>query len=407
MINLIHKNKSSKNLIVFIHGFIGGEQTWIREDKKRPFIDLILKDAEIKKNYDIGLFQYHTKLLSFFPKAKFVLRLFNNRKNASNLPINEISRLLDSQLKHSYNTYESIILIGHSMGGLVAKRLILDDISKNLNTRIKLYVSLATPHSGSNLATVGKTIIKNFQLTDLSPLSESIATMNDEWVKCKLLPKRLYAQGSYDTVVPTVSSVSYDRDNQEVIFCDDDHFSIINPDKKSVVVDAIVNELHVLLQEQNIQSIKVEERFVDSGQYDEEIFVLKMFMADIHSTLMDGSKQAFFNAEFAVRKLIAQGINVKELYPLYEKIKELYTLEFGNLLSGQHTDSNALITAVHAKILKEDKTYLHTLYSPLQALQKFGMLHQLATDDKSIWWAKDNNITTLKEFSEKLKTREA
>lgn len=406
MIKLIHENKSSKNLIVFIHGFIGGEQTWIREDDTRPFIDLILKDVEIEKNYDIGLFQYHTKLLSFFPKTKFVLGLFNNRKNASNLPINEISRLLDSQLKHSYPAYENIILIGHSMGGLVAKRQILDDIAKNSNTRIKLYVSLATPHSGSNLAIVGKTIINNFQLKDLSPLSDSISAMNDEWVKCKQLPKRLYAQGSYDTVVPNVSSVSYDRDNQEVIFCDDDHFSIINPDKKSVIVDAIVNELHILLQEQNIQSIKIDERFVDSGQYDEEIFVLKMFMADIHSILMDGSKQAFFNAEFAIRKLIAQGVNVKELYPLYEKIKELYTLEFGNLLSGKHKDSNALITAVHNKILTEDKTYLHTLYSPLQALQKFGMLHQLATDDKNIWWAKDNNITTLKEFSEKLKTRE-
>lgn len=406
MIKLIHETQNAKNLIIFIHGFIGGEKTWIKEDNSRPFIDLILKDSQIEKNYDIGLFEYHTELLSFFPKTKFVLGLFNGKKNASNLPINEISRLLDSQLKYSYPSYENIILIGHSMGGLVAKRQILDDISKNSNTRIKLYISLATPHSGSNLATVGKTIINNFQVKDLSPLSDSISTMNDEWVKCKQLPKRLYAQGSYDKIVPNVSSVSYDRDNQEIIFSDDDHFSIITPSKKSVVVDAIVKELKDLLLEQTIQSIGIDERFVDSGQYDEEIFVLKMFMADIHSTLMDGSKQAFFNAEFAVRKLIAQGINVKELYPLYEKIKELYTLEFGNLLSGQHTDSNALITAVHAKILKEDKTYLHTLYSPLQALQKFGMLHQLATDDKNIWWAKDNNITTLKEFSEKLKTRE-
>lgn len=405
MLRLIHETKSTKNLIVFIHGFIGDEKTWIKDDKTKPFIDLLLNDYKVSDNFDIGVFQYHSELLTIFPKTKLFIGMLTSRKTPFNLPINEISRLLESQLRYSYSRYQNIVLIGHSMGGLVAKRYVLDDIAKNSMTRVKLYVSLATPHLGSILATYGKTIINNFQIKDLSPLSDSIASMSDEWVKCIQLPKRLYAQGSYDEIVPKASSVPFDRDNQEVVYCDEDHFSIITPTGKSVVVDAVIGELHKLLKEQAIQSIKNGQRFVDTGQYDEETFVLKMLMADIHKTLMSGSKQAFFNAEFAIRKLNAQGVNVEELNPLYEHIKELYIIEFGHFLTGKYQTSDALLNAVHEKILIQDKTYLHSLYQPLQALQKFGMLHQLASVDNDVWWNKEDDITSLEEFTEKLKAQ--
>ena len=326
MIKLIHEINDKKNLIVFIHGFIGGEETWIKENKTKPFIDLFLNENDVFDNFDIGIFHYHTELLSFFPKTKSIIGMLTSRKTPVNLSINEISRLLDSQLKYSYSQYENIVLIGHSMGGLIAKRFVLDDITKNSTTRVKLYVSLATPHSGSNLATYGKTIINNFQIKDLSPLSDSITAMNGEWVQCRQLPKRIYAQGSYDVVVPKVSSVSFDADAQEVVYCDEDHFSIITPQGKSVVVDAIVPELRKLIQEQAIKAIKNSQRFVDNGQYEEETFVLKMLMADIHKTLMNGSKQAFFNAEFAIRKLNAQGVNIEDLNPLCEclRLRSIY-----------------------------------------------------------------------------------
>jgi len=405
MIKLIHETKDTKNLIVFIHGFVGDEKTWVKDNKTKPFIDLFLNDNKVSDNFDIGVFQYHTELLNLFPKTKSLLGMLTSKKTPFNLPINEISRLLESQLRYTYSHYESIVLIGHSMGGLVAKRFILDDITKNSTTRVKLYVSLATPHSGSNLATYGKTIISNFQIKDLSPLSDSISAMSSEWVQCRQLPKRIYAQGSYDKIVPKVSSVAFDADTQEIVYCDEDHFSIIMPKGKSVVVDAVVSELHKLLKEQAIQSIKNGQRFVDTGQYDEETFVLKMLMAEIHKTLMNGSKQAFFNAEFAIRKLNAQGVDVEELNPLYENIKELYIIEFGHFLTGKHQTSDALLNAVHEKILSQDKTYLHTLYQPLQALQKFGMLHQLASVDNDVWWNKEDDITSLEEFTEKLKAQ--
>ena len=49
------------------------------------------------------------------------------------------------------------------------------------------------------------------------------------------------------------------------------------------------------------------------------------------------------------------GVNVNELDSLYEKVKELFMLEFGSLLNGTHIDSSALVTAIHKEILREDK----------------------------------------------------
>ena len=406
MIELTNKISSNKNLIVFIHGFMGSEDTWINKDGKKPLIDFLLQDEEIAANYNIGLFEYHSKLVDLIPKSRGIMNMFKGKKTPFNLSIEKLSDLLEMSLQYSCSEFENIILIGHSMGGLIAKRFVLNDIRKNSHTRVKLYISLATPHSGSLFATAGKFLVPNVQIDDLAPLSASIHAMSNEWVQCQTLPKRIYGQGSYDTIVPRESSVSFDRDNQQVIYSDDDHFSIIVPTEKNIIVYALIAELNKILKEQKIQSIENNDFFLDEGQYDEDVFVLKLLMADIHGTLVNGSKQAFFNAEFATRKLSAQGIDLSLLTPLYSKINELYVVEFGNLLNGTHKDSDALLTAIHVKILNEDKLYLSSLYQPLQGLQKFGMLHQLASQNNDIWWAKTHNIMTLHDFKNEISKRD-
>ncbi|MCK8520071.1 GPI inositol-deacylase [Aquimarina sp. D1M17] len=404
MIKILHENSNKVNtIVVFIHGFIGSEETWIKNDKTKPLIDPILEEKLIYDNMDIGIFVYHTKLLELFPKLNRLARIIDNKKARKILPIESIAELLSTQLKYRCESYENIVLIGHSMGGLVAKRFVLDDINKNSTSKVKLYISLATPHSGSDLATYGKKIIPNCQVKDLAPLSENINKLNTEWVQCKNLPERYYMQGLSDDIVPKISGISLDRDNLEPIYSDDDHFSIIKPDNKDdIILHALRTELTSFITRNKIDEIENKEKFIDDGQYDEEKFVLKLLMADVHTTLVNQSKQAFYNAEFTVRKLNRLGIDLKELVSLYDKIKELFVLEFGDLLSGVHKNSNALVTAIHKKILSEDKNYLKSLYPPLQGLQKFGMLQQLASIDDDIWWAQENNITTLNEFKNKI-----
>ncbi len=408
MIKIIHQNlEKVDTIVIFIHGFIGGEETWIKDNGSKPLINSVFRaDTSFKKKIDVGLFLYHTKLLEFFPKMVGLVKLLAKSKNRKNLPIESLSDLLSTHLKYRCSEYENIILIGHSMGGLVAKQFILNDIKQNSTSKVKLYMSLATPHSGSDLATYGKNIISNCQVKDLAPLSDKINDLNAEWVQCKSLPQRFYAQGLSDDIVPKVSGVSLDRDKIEPIYSDDDHFSIIIPDNDDdVIVHALRKELGDYIKNKEIQEIENKETFVDEGQYDEEIFVLKLLMADVHDNLVGNSKQAFYSAEFTVRKLNRLGVDVKELTSLYEKVKELFILEFGDLLNGTLKNSSALVTAIHKKILSEDKNHLKSFYTQLESFQKFGMLQQLASIDDDIWWAKDNDIKTLEEFKSKIKQK--
>ena len=106
-----------------------------------------------------------------------------------------------------------------------------------------------------------------------------------------------------------------------------------------------------------------------------------------------------------VRKLNRQGVDIQDLASLYSKVKELFVLEFGDLLNGTHKNSDALVTAIHKKIISEDKNHLKSFYTPLEAFQKLGMLQQLASIDNDIWWAKDNDIKSLEEFEAKIKQK--
>ena len=405
MIKIIQENPEKVDTIaIFIHGFIGGEDTWIKANSSKPLINPVFKiDTNFKNKIDVGLFLYHTKLLELFPKTKAIVKFISKKKIRKNLPIESLSDLLSTQLKYRCSDYENIILIGHSMGGLVAKQFILNDIKQNSTSKVKLYISLATPHSGSDLATYGKSIISNCQVEDLAPLGNKISDLNAEWVQCKSLPQRFYAQGLNDDIVPKISGIALDRDKIEPIYSNDTHFSIIIPDNDDdVIVHALRKELGDFIKNKELQEIEHKDKFVDDGQYDEDLFVLKLLMADVHDNLVGSSKQAFYSAEFTVRKLNRLGVNVNELDSLYEKVKELFMLEFGSLLNGTHIDSSALVTAIHKEILREDKNHLKSLYTSLQSFQKFGMLHQLASIDNDIWWAKDNNINSLEEFKKQI-----
>src|SRR5690606_13002146 len=114
MIKIIHTHKKQvKNIIVFIHGFIGSEETWVKKDGKRPLIDFLLKNSQIKKDFDVALYEYHTKLLEYFPKiARTALSFIKKEKASKNLKIGELSKILSTELKYKCSEYENIILVG-------------------------------------------------------------------------------------------------------------------------------------------------------------------------------------------------------------------------------------------------------------------------------------------------------
>ena len=71
-----------------------------------------------------------------------------------NIKIEKLSDFLKSSIEVYCSNYENIVLIAHSMGGLISKAYILKDLEEQLNPKVKLFLSLAVPHNGSNWAQI-------------------------------------------------------------------------------------------------------------------------------------------------------------------------------------------------------------------------------------------------------------
>lgn len=240
----------NKSLILFVHGFTGGIKTWMG-DNRIP--DYLLKDLEIFNNFDLDYFEYYTKFLDKIDKAHWLasfLPFFKKRKFKKNLSIDDIKDILFSHIDVKFNEYQNIVIIAHSMGGLISKAVILKLIEENRN-KINLFISLAVPHNGSNLANIGGLLLSNPNIEDLAPLSNIIDTVNRDWIGIRnknLIPRTIYFQGKNDNIVPNNSSSGYDPREKgkeyDIIYTDDDHFSILQPEnEKSILIVSIKNEL--------------------------------------------------------------------------------------------------------------------------------------------------------------------
>ena len=404
MFPFVSKNNRN-NLVVFIHGFTGAEETWVNEEGK-SFAEMLLNFEEIQLNYDFAEVIYYSKIMDFQKTksaSKFIKNLFKRSTKAvkKNVEINKLAKFVRSVVHYSCESYENIIVIAHSMGGLVAKALVIDEIKNASTKKVKKYISLAVPHSGSNFAVIAGSIFTNPQVIDLEPLSEAVKSLNEDWLRLQdALPSSLYIYGQYDTIVPKTSAVPIGIGDDCIVPCDEDHNSITKPlaaDRLCFL--AVKKELESFYKQEKIETALEIREFQDTGQLDNEIFVLKLLLAKVHNVLVYDAKQTFFNAEFMQKVLVARGIGISELESLYARIRSIYALAFGKLLSGEIKSSDELVTEVHKNIKKEDREALSCSISAITYYQKTGMLHQLANRcDKEIQWAIKQGPAEVEEY---------
>lgn len=390
--------KSCRNLILFIHGFTGDiENTWTNKNGN-SFPTLLLEDNYIKENFDIASYSYFTTLLNLFADAKEKFRFIKSlirketHKKEKNLDINELSNNLSTHIRFTLKQYDNIYIIAHSMGGLIIKNLINNEISKNGSTKIKLFVSLAVPHHGAELAVFGKLISNNLQILNLNPVQEFIASMNQNWISLDEKPTTKYLYGTYDDFVTKHSAVAVDKIEKDIISVPDDHTSISKPKDSSSIVYNIVKSFindeykHTQLYEAGRQQL------VDEEQYEEEIFVLKMIVADIAKPSRDNAKELFFNAEY-MRKLLSSKYDQKHLDDLVENIRQLYKDCYDNYLADENINSGKLLSEVHSRISNQDSALLKSFIPALKLYHKKGMLHQMANNEElDIWWCRDRTL---------------
>lgn len=393
------KREDCNHLVLFVHGFTGdANKTW-KNKNGQLFPKLLLENEYIAQNFDVATYGYFTTLLDLFADSKEKFRKIKNlirrktHKKEKNLEISELANNLSNHLRITLNQYDNVYVIAHSMGGLITKSLISDELKQHGWTKIKLFLSLAVPHQGSDIAVLGGLISDNFQIDNLNPVNSFINTLNQRWIDLDNKPLTKYFYGSYDQVVTKHSAVAIDKIEKDIISVAEDHNSISKPESPSTIVCNGVCQFleethkHTLLGEAGYQKLDPTE------QLDDEIFVLKLIIADIANETQAHAKELFFNAEY-VRKLFKSRHDKKQLELLFNNIRQLYKDSYDGYLADNTMNSGKLLAEVHTKITDQDAQLLKTLIPTLQSYHKKGMLHQLANNAESdIWWSKNRTLS--------------
>lgn len=258
------KDPNSDKHIVFIHGIAGGKGTW------RKFS----KYLERKWNYEYGFllkyFLYYKNILdnetilekfnSRFLRiclniALFVPSLFNflikvlwSKRNNHN--VNLLENYIEINCKESKN----IVLVAHSMGGLIARQFLINYRKNNHEiSRFKMLITFATPHKGSKVANYisirsYKSInyfykkISTFfnyrispQVGDLNSINDFIQSIDKAWTDFDLERRIVFIRvvAKKDLLVTKESAMLHNNDIENIHPFEYGHSGLINPSLKA------------------------------------------------------------------------------------------------------------------------------------------------------------------------------
>jgi hypothetical protein len=200
--------------IVFVHG-LGGEldKTW------GQFPEFIINDATI--DYKVIEYGYTSPnpVKQFYLPAPSILSIANGL-------------LTDLEVRCDLEN-DDIILIGHSLGGLVIRRMLLRLNAKGINHNIRKVCFFDVPHEGSGFAKVGNYIAWfNRHLKALSSNSSELDDLNEQWVDKKLDEHLniLSVIDANETVVSAMSSKSIFRFHDIKTVNSVNHSTIVKPE---------------------------------------------------------------------------------------------------------------------------------------------------------------------------------
>jgi pimeloyl-ACP methyl ester carboxylesterase len=157
------RNAKSPVLVVFVHGLTGdAETTW------GSFPALLAEDSGLSR-VDVCVWGYPTKIAGHMPG------------------IREAATQLQSELRHRAADYRHIVLVGHSLGGLLIRALVvaaLKDSRIEDVQSINHIVTFATPNDGVEIADIVSFFrLPNRQIDDLAMTGETVNELRGEWIE--------------------------------------------------------------------------------------------------------------------------------------------------------------------------------------------------------------------------------
>ena len=224
-----------EKLILFIHGFLGGDNTW------GNFENLLSKhEKEVFTSYDVKFFDYPTAALK-------------------SPTIQTLARGLRTEINNRYLQYNEIILVCHSMGGLVAKQYLINEIKihKSESLKVKKIIYYATPHLGTQLANYAK-LVPNKQIKQMARDSEFIDSINTDNAVYKVEDYvcTKYVIAADDDVVEKSSAQAYYASIKSEMLLGFGHINCCKPSDDMEDIRYLVLKNFILFEECEVVQLK-------------------------------------------------------------------------------------------------------------------------------------------------------
>ena len=158
-------------VIIFIHGLTGNsETTWFNTETNAYWPNLIATDNQLNTEFDVYAVSYVSPLVS-------------QAQSVEELTTQLLTQLNDAKL---FEQYRSIVLITHSMGGLLAKNMLVKlntQLASHKLRQVKAVIYIGTPAQGAGGAWWMHWFSWNPQVKDLGPANANtfLQAIDNNW----------------------------------------------------------------------------------------------------------------------------------------------------------------------------------------------------------------------------------
>lgn len=201
-----------ETLVLFVHGLAGCAMgTW------RSMLKVLSAD----KTLIHVAFDCYT-----FPTSLIRIPFFSRRPG-----VRELASGLRTYLKVHHADKKNVILVGHSLGGLVIRQYILDVLETDEGARLSGTLLYAVPNSGSAWAHVNSALSwRHLQANQLKPSSDMLDSINREWTRRSIEGQLVveFVIGGLDAVVAKESGAWSQGGNHQTII-GHGHRTIVKP----------------------------------------------------------------------------------------------------------------------------------------------------------------------------------
>ena len=150
--------------VAFVHGILGSADTWVNGTATFPYSS---PRTEFSSEVDVFAYESYTPEFGSAPS------------------IPELADQLDEKLQSHkvFASHEHVVFVGHSMGGLVVRQLLLAD--RALLAKVPVLYFAAVPTGGAHIAETGRQLSTNPQLRGMAQLDNNdfLQSMRSQWGK--------------------------------------------------------------------------------------------------------------------------------------------------------------------------------------------------------------------------------